>query len=134
MDYPRARDCGGNKRKREDEDQSFDPPDDGASTGKGGGGDRDGDGNGDPRPSSSERNTKTWLESVEHFLPIAMKAYETTIETRKPEPHYETSSDWRDPFMQTVYRYEMLKGQTFAQCDVEVVTCDEDRNAKTQFS
>lgn len=125
VDYPKARDCDGKKRKRDGGDFSHNPPDDGPSKDKGG----DGDGDADKRPSS-ERNVRSWLKSVEHFLPTAMAAVEY-IENKKP-PQRETSSDWKDPLLRTPLS-RWFRGQTFEKCDMELMTCDKDRKKKTRF-
>ncbi len=128
MAYPKAGACDGKKqndgkkRKRDGGDFSHNPPDDGPSPDKGG----DGDGDADKRPSS-ERNGRSWVESVEHFLPIAMAAFESTIEIQR-----ETSFDWKDPLLRTVLR-RWWQGQTFEKCDIELMTCDKHRKKKSRF-
>ena len=124
MDYPRA--CGGKKRKREDGDFFSDPPDDEPSTDRGG----DGDGDEDSNPPSFQRNGRSWIESVKEFLPIAMNAFESTIEKKKPQ--FETSSNWKDPLLRRVVRRQ-VEGQSFEKCDIKLMTCDKDRKKKTRF-
>ena len=126
MDYPSKSACGGKKRKREEGNFFSNPPDDEPSTDRGG----DGDGDEDSNPPSFQRNGRSWIDSVKEFLPIAMNAFEATIEEKKPQ--FETSSNWEDPLVRCVVRRQ-VEGQSFKKCDIKLMTCDKDQKKKTRF-